>query len=57
MSHATRLLSAIAQGDPRAAEQLLPLVYGELRRLAGIKLAREAPGQKIEGRAGGDGQP
>ena len=57
MSDVTRLLCAMDQDDPRAAEQLLPLVYGELRRLAGIKLAREAPGQKIEGRAGGDGQP
>ena len=51
MSDVTRLLSAIDQGDPRAAEQLLPLVYGELRRLAASKLAREAPGQTLQATA------
>ena len=48
MSEATRLLSAIEHGDPRAAEQLLPLVYDELRKLAAQKLAREKPGQTLE---------
>ena len=41
MSEVTRILSAIEQGDPHAAEQLLPLVYDELRRLARAKLAQE----------------
>src|SRR5229473_3074184 len=45
MTDVTRILSAIEQGDPQAAEQLLPLVYDELRNLAAHKLAREAPGQ------------
>jgi hypothetical protein len=45
MADVTRILTAIEAGDPRAAEQLLPLVYDELRRLAADKLAREAPGQ------------
>ena len=43
MSDVTRILDAIEQGDPRAAEQLLPLVYDELRRLAAQKLAQEKP--------------
>ena len=43
MSDVTRILSAIEQGDPSAAEQLLPLVYDELRRLAAAKLANEKP--------------
>jgi RNA polymerase sigma factor (TIGR02999 family) len=47
MSDVTRILSAIDQGDPRVAEQRLPLVYGELRRLAASKIAREAPGQTL----------
>src|SRR5262249_20186259 len=51
MNEVTRILSAIEQGDPSAAEQLLPLVYDELRRLAAQKLAREAPGQTIEATA------
>ena len=51
MSDVTRILSAIDQGDPRAAEQLLPLVYGELRRLAASKLAHEAPGQTLQATA------
>src|SRR5581483_11991979 len=46
-----RILSAIEQGDPRAAEQLLPLVYEELRRLAAQKMAQEKPGQTIEATA------
>ena len=48
MTEVTRILAAIEQGDPQAAEQLLPLVYGELRRLAAQKLAREAPGQTLQ---------
>ena len=48
MSDATQILSAIEQGDPSAAEQLLPLVYAELRRLAAARLAREKPGQTLE---------
>jgi RNA polymerase sigma factor (TIGR02999 family) len=48
MSEVTRILSAIDQGDPQAAEQLLPLVYDELRRLAARKLAREHPGQTLQ---------
>jgi RNA polymerase sigma factor (TIGR02999 family) len=51
MSEVTRILSAIEQGDPRAAEQLLPLVYDELRRLAAGKMAREAPGQTLQATA------
>jgi RNA polymerase sigma factor (TIGR02999 family) len=48
MSDVTRILSAIEQGDPHAAEQLLPLVYDELRRLAAQRLAQEKPGQTLE---------
>jgi RNA polymerase sigma factor (TIGR02999 family) len=51
MSEVTRILSAIEQGDPHAAEQLLPLVYGELRKLAGQKMANEAPGQTLQATA------
>src|SRR4051794_39908141 len=51
MDDVTRVLSAIDQGDPRAAEQLLPLVYDELRRLATKKLAREKPGQTLQATA------
>jgi RNA polymerase sigma factor (TIGR02999 family) len=47
MSDVTRILSAIEQGEPEAAEQLLSLVYAELRRLAAQKLAHEAPGQTL----------
>jgi RNA polymerase sigma factor (TIGR02999 family) len=47
MSEVTRIISAIEHGDPRAAEKLLPLVYGELRRLASQRLAGEAPGQSL----------
>ena len=42
----TRILSAIEQGDPQAAEQLLPLVYGELRQLAAQKIAQESPARR-----------
>jgi RNA polymerase sigma factor (TIGR02999 family) len=51
MSEVTRILSAIEQGDPQAAEQLLPLVYDELRRLASQKLAHEVPGQTLQATA------
>ena len=44
----TSILSAIEQGDPRAAERLLPLVYDELRRLAAQRLAQETPGQTLQ---------
>ena len=48
MSDVTRILSAIEQGDPGAAEQLLPLVYDQLRQLAAQKLAHEKPGQTLD---------
>jgi RNA polymerase sigma factor (TIGR02999 family) len=48
MNEVTRILNAIDHGDPEAANQLLPLVYDELRRLAGHKLASEAPGQTLQ---------
>jgi RNA polymerase sigma factor (TIGR02999 family) len=51
MSEVTRILSAIEGGDPRAAAQLLPLVYDELRRLAARKLAQETPGQTLQATA------
>src|SRR6267142_4325737 len=51
MSDVTRILSQIEQGDPSAAEQLLPLVYNELRRLAAAKLAQEKPGQTLQATA------
>jgi RNA polymerase sigma factor (TIGR02999 family) len=51
MSDVTRILSAIEQGDPNAAEQLLPLVYDELRKLAAAKLAQEKPGQTLQATA------
>jgi len=47
----TSILSAIEQGDPRAAEQLLPVVYDELRKLAAQRLAREAPGHTLQATA------
>src|SRR5882724_8721827 len=51
MSEVTRILSAIVQGDPQAAEQLLPLVYDELRKLAAQKMAQESPGQTLQATA------
>src|SRR5436309_8804712 len=51
MTEVTRILSAIERGDPRAAKQLLPLVYGELRKLAARKLAQEKPGQTLQATA------
>jgi RNA polymerase sigma factor (TIGR02999 family) len=51
MRDVTRILSAMDAGDPYAAEQLLPLVYDELRRLAAQKMAQEAPGQTLQATA------
>jgi RNA polymerase sigma factor (TIGR02999 family) len=51
MSDVTHILSAIEQGDPHAAERLLPLVYDELRKLAAQKLAQEQPGQTLQATA------
>jgi RNA polymerase sigma factor (TIGR02999 family) len=51
MSEVTRILSVIEQGDAHAAEQLLPLVYDELSKLAAQKLAQEKPGQTLEATA------
>ncbi len=51
MNEVTRILSAIEQGDPHAAAQLLPLVYNELRQLAAQKLAQESPGQTLQATA------
>src|SRR5437899_9602578 len=51
MSEVTKILSGIEQGDPSAAEQLLPLIYDELRKLAGQKLAKEKAGQTLQATA------
>jgi RNA polymerase sigma factor (TIGR02999 family) len=51
MSDVTRILSALEQGEPHAAEQLLPLVYDELRKLAAQMMAQEAPGQTLQATA------
>ena len=51
MSEVMRILSAVEQGDPTAAEQLLPLVYDELRKLATQRLAQEEPGQTLQATA------
>ncbi len=51
MTDVTQVLSKIEQCDPSAAEQLLPLVYDELRRVAGAKLAAEKPGQTLQATA------
>jgi RNA polymerase sigma factor (TIGR02999 family) len=51
MKDVTNILSAIAQGDPHAASQLLPLVYDDLRKLAAKKLAHEKPGQTLDATA------
>ena len=51
MTNITRILSDIKRGDPKAAEQLLPLVYDELRKLAAQKLAQEKPGQTLQATA------
>jgi RNA polymerase sigma factor (TIGR02999 family) len=51
MNEVTRILDAVAQGDPHAAAQLLPLVYDELRQLAAAKLTHERPGQTLQATA------
>src|SRR5262245_17015679 len=51
MSDVTRILSQIEEGNPQAAEKLLPLVYDELRKLAAAKLAQENPGQTLQATA------
>ncbi len=51
MNDVTSILSAIAQGEPNAAERLLPLVYDELRKLAAQKLTQEKPGQTLQATA------
>ena len=51
MSNITQILSAIENGDAHAADELLPLVYDELRKLAAAKLANEKPGQTIQATA------
>jgi RNA polymerase sigma factor (TIGR02999 family) len=48
MSDVTRILDRVQQGDPKAAEELLPLVYEELRKLAAVRMASEAPGQTLQ---------
>ena len=48
MSEVTQILQSIEQGDPKAADELLPLVYDELRKLAGAKMAGEAPNQTLQ---------
>ena len=66
MSGITHILGRLEQGDAKAAEELLPLVYAEMRQLAAHKMANEAPGQTLQAtalvheawlRLGGDGQP
>src|SRR4051812_23640986 len=51
MNDVTRILSAMEQGDPKAGEDLLPLVYEELRKLAAAKIAQEKPGQTLQATA------
>jgi RNA polymerase sigma factor (TIGR02999 family) len=51
MSDVTRILQSIEQGDSNAAEELLPLVYDELRKLAAVRMAQEAPGQTLQATA------
>src|SRR6516164_7697314 len=51
MTAVTRILSGIEQGDPQAVEQLLPLVYDELRKLAAQRLVQEKPGQTLQATA------
>src|SRR5215831_10223320 len=51
MSEVTRIFRAIEQGDPHASEQLMPLVYDELRKLAAHKMAQEKPGQTLQATA------
>ena len=51
MSDVTRILTAIEKGDAKAADELLPLVYEELRRLAAAKMSQEPPGQTLQATA------
>ncbi len=51
MSDATRILERVRQGDPKPAEELLPLVYDELRKLAAFRMAQQAPGQTLQATA------
>lgn len=51
MSEVTQMLQAVEQGDPNAADELLPLVYGELRKLARSRMAREQPGHTLQATA------
>lgn len=51
LSYVTQILASIERGDPHAAEQLLPLVYGELRKLAAARMAQEAPDQTLQATA------
>jgi hypothetical protein len=51
MSEVTCLLDRVQQGDPKAADELLPLVYEELRRLAAAKMAQQTPGQTLQATA------
>jgi hypothetical protein len=51
VNNVTQILNAIEAGDPQAAEQLLPLVYDELRKLAACKIAQERPGQTLQATA------
>jgi RNA polymerase sigma factor (TIGR02999 family) len=51
LSDVTRILESIGHGDPKAADELLPLVYGELRKLAASKMVNEAPNQTLQGTA------
>src|SRR5438045_5696393 len=51
MTNVTHILSAVERGDPKAADELLPLVYDELRKLAAVKLADEKPGQTLQATA------
>ena len=51
ISHVTQVLEAVQKGDAKAAEELLPLVYEELRKLAAFKMANEAPGQTLQATA------
>src|SRR2546427_1041411 len=66
MSDVTRILDRVQQGDPKAAEELLPLVYEELRKLAAVRMTNEQPGQTLQPtalvheawlRLGADAQP
>ena len=51
MAEVTQILNAIREGQPQAAEELLPLVYNELRRLAAVRIAHERPGQTLQATA------